>query len=55
MGQFDEVIDRADSGSVKWARYAGKDIIPMWVADMDISSPPAVVDALRARVDHEVF
>ena len=55
MGQFDEIIDRDNSGSVKWARYAGKDIIPMWVADMDFASPPAVVDALRARVDHEVF
>ena len=31
------------------------DAIPMWVADMDFESPPAVIDALRRRVEHGVF
>jgi cystathionine beta-lyase len=40
---------------VKWAKYAGRDIIPLWVADMDFAAPPAVLAALRERVEHGVF
>ena len=52
---FDEVIDRRSTSSAKWDKYAGKDILPLWVADMDFRSPPAVVDALKQRADHGVF
>ncbi|MBI1397420.1 MAG: putative C-S lyase [Betaproteobacteria bacterium] len=52
---FDSRIDRSGTWSLKWDRYAGRDVIPMWVADMDFRSPPEIVDALRARVDHGVF
>jgi cysteine-S-conjugate beta-lyase len=52
---FDEPVDRAGSCSFKWDRYRGHDVIPLWVADMDFRSPPAVVDALRDRVEHGVF
>jgi cystathionine beta-lyase len=52
---FDEIIDRTGTASLKWELYRGKDVIPLWVADMDLRSPPAVVEALRARVDHGVF
>ena len=54
MTDFDKLIERRGTDSTKWSRYAG-DVIPMWVADMDFPAPPAVVDALRARVDHGVF
>lgn len=40
--------------SQKWHRY-GDGVLPLWVADMDFVSPPAVLEALRARVDHGVF
>ncbi|MFC3284281.1 MalY/PatB family protein [Litchfieldella rifensis] len=40
--------------SQKWHHYA-EDVLPLWVADMDFHSPPAVIEALRARVDHGVF
>ncbi|MDR5899953.1 PatB family C-S lyase [Halomonas vilamensis] len=40
--------------SQKWHRY-GDDVLPLWVADMDFHSPPAVVEALRRRVDHGVY
>ncbi|MFP4138486.1 MAG: MalY/PatB family protein [Halomonas sp.] len=40
--------------SQKWHRY-GEEVLPLWVADMDFVSPPAVREALRARVDHGVF
>jgi cystathionine beta-lyase len=52
---FDAPVERAASDSVKWAKYAGRDIIPLWVADMDFAAPPAVLAALRERVEHGVF
>jgi cystathionine beta-lyase len=52
---FDSVIDRGGGDSIKWNRYAGRDILPLWVADMDFAAPPAVVEALHRRVDHGVF
>lgn len=55
MFDFDAVIDRRATGSEKWDRYAGQDIIPLWVADMDFRSPPAVLEALQQRVEHGVF
>lgn len=52
---FDCPIDRAGSDSQKWRKYAGRDVLPLWVADADFAAPPAVTAALRDRVDHEVF
>jgi len=48
-------IDRTRIPSEKWGRYAGRDVIPMWVADMDFAAPTAVLEALHARIDHGVF
>lgn len=47
--------ERAGSDSIKWRRYADRDVIPMWVADMDFAAPPPVLQALHARIDHGVF
>jgi cystathionine beta-lyase len=55
MFDFDEVIDRRGTASEKWEKYRGRDVIPMWVADMDFRSPPAVIEALHRRVAHGVF
>jgi cystathionine beta-lyase len=52
---FDEAVDRTGQWSLKWERYAGRDVIPMWVADMDFRCPPAITAVLRARVEHGVF
>ncbi|MBC8018086.1 MAG: putative C-S lyase [Verrucomicrobia bacterium] len=52
---FDTPTDRRGTASEKWDRYAGRDILPLWVADMDFRSPPAVIEALHRRVDHGVF
>lgn len=54
-GIFDNPPDRRHSDSMKWQRYAGRDVLPMWVADMDFAAPQAVMDALQARVAHGVF
>jgi cysteine-S-conjugate beta-lyase len=52
---FDYPVDRQGTHSLRWEKYAGRDVIPLWVADMDFRSPPAVIDALRRRVEHGVF
>lgn len=60
MTDFDKTIDRADMGSIKWDKYLNKrystnDILPMWVADSDFQTCPAIIDALQNRVAHGVF
>jgi len=52
---FDRPIDRRGTASLKWDKYANRDIIPMWVADMDFASPVALLDALKKRIEHGVL
>ncbi|CAL95996.1 MalY/PatB family protein [Azoarcus olearius] len=52
---FDRHPDRRQVPGEKWGRYAGRDVLPLWVADMDFSAPPPVLEALRRRLDHGVF
>jgi cystathionine beta-lyase len=51
---FDTPVDRRGTASYKWERY-GEGVLPLWVADMDFASPPAVVEALRRRAAHGVY
>ena len=51
---FDTPVDRTGTASFKWDTYP-EGVLPLWVADMDFASPPAVVQALRARSEHGVF
>jgi cysteine-S-conjugate beta-lyase len=52
---FDTLVERRGTASLKWDRYKDRDIIPMWLADMDFKSPPAVVKALQERAAEGVF
>ncbi|HCX34855.1 MAG TPA: aspartate aminotransferase [Rhodocyclaceae bacterium] len=52
---FDAPAERHGGDSLKWNRYGGRDVLPMWVADMDFRAPEAVLDALHRRVEHGVF
>lgn len=52
---FDTAPERRDTDSQKWQKYAGRDVLPLWVADMDFKSAPAILDALHHRVDHGIF
>jgi cystathionine beta-lyase len=52
---FDTVIDFRDGDSIKWNRYAGRNVLPLWVADMDFVAPPAVLEALHRRIDFGAF
>lgn len=51
---FDEIIPRRGTDCEKWDEYP-EDVLPLWVADMDFRAPPAVIEALRARVEHGIF
>ena len=51
---FDEIIPRRGTASVKWDLFE-EDTLPLWVADMDFQAAPAILEALRKRLDHGVF
>jgi cysteine-S-conjugate beta-lyase len=51
---FDQLIDRHQSGSLKWGNY-GPEVLPLWVADMDFSAPESVLKALQDRISHGIF
>jgi putative C-S lyase len=52
---FDAEVDRAGTWSSRWERYAGRDVIPLWVADTDFRAPDCVLEALAARLRHGVL
>lgn len=52
---FDVPNNRSGSQSSKWDKYKGKDVIPLWVADMDFRSAQPILDALHQRVEHGIF
>ncbi|HLR09507.1 MAG TPA: MalY/PatB family protein [Bacillota bacterium] len=59
MCSFDVVHNRQHTRSVKWdmleSVFQTKDVLPMWVADMDFSAPHAVNEALKKRVEHGIY
>jgi cystathionine beta-lyase len=54
MYDFDRLIDRRTTGSIKWQRYP-QEVLPLWVADMDFPAPAPVRAALQRCLDHGVF
>ena len=52
---FDTCPDRTGYGSLKWDKYKGRDILPLWVADMDFTTAPEITAALQQRLDHGIF
>ena len=50
--QFDKIIDRIPSYALKWERYKGRDILPMWIADTEFKCAEPILDALRERTGH---
>lgn len=53
MYQFDQVIDRRNTGSLKWDVKENE--LPMWVADMDFPTAPEIVDAIIKRAAHGIY
>ncbi len=56
---FDESINRLQTNSIKWDEvenlFGDKEMLPMWVADMDFKSPKPVIDALIKRAEHGIY
>ena len=52
---FDRQIPRRGTDSYKWDSAADENVLPMWVADMGFRTAPAIIDALRRRVEHGIF
>ncbi len=61
MSQFDfnTIIPRQNTNSLKWdyteKMLGGKDLLPLWVADMDFASPPCVTEALQRKISHGIY
>ncbi len=57
--EFDNIIDRKETDSIKYdfavKRNKPADILPLWVADMDFQTPPAVIEALTSRARHGIY
>lgn len=56
---FDEVIDRSNNRSAKYdereKKFGVKDVIPLWIADMDFKTAQPVIDALKARAEEGIW
>ncbi|WP_163103121.1 MalY/PatB family protein [Peribacillus alkalitolerans] len=56
---FDQYIKRNNTGSIKWDMtqefFGTKDVLPMWIADMDFPSPQAITDTLIERTKHPIY
>src|SRR5947207_10279663 len=60
---FDQVYDRHQFGSVKWAnqwdefspRVEGENLLSLWTADMDFRAPETVIERLRDAADHGIY
>ena len=59
MWNFDDPDGREGTDCIKYDRrvetFGVKDLIPMWVADMDFNTPGFIVEDLRKRLDHKIF
>ena len=56
---FDEIIDRRDTGAIKLERcktlFGTEDLLPLWVADMDFRTPDFILNAIRQRLEHPIL
>ncbi len=51
---FDEVIDRKGTNSIKWKHFPD-DVLPLWVADMDFAVPEPILALMRLKTDQRVY
>lgn len=52
---FDKIMPRRGTNSYKWDSTDDKEVLPMWVADMDFQTAPCIINALKKRVEHGIF
>ena len=56
---FDKITNRNNTDCFKWdfcdERFKGKNLLPLWVADMDFECPPAINEVIRQRSEHGIY
>jgi len=56
---FDEIIDRKNSDSIKWDAtkifFGEENVLPMWVADMDFRTPPFIIHSIEKQLKKSVL
>ena len=56
---FNEKVDRSKNHAAKWeemgAKFGSNDLLPMWIADMDIKTAPEIVEAIKEKADQAIF
>lgn len=52
---FDEIISRKNTNSVKWDLVKDVEVLPMWVADMDFKTAPEILETISEKVSHGIF
>ncbi|MBO0455114.1 MalY/PatB family protein [Candidatus Enterococcus murrayae] len=59
MSKFEQPIDRLGTNSVKWdtilQMYHEKELLPLWIADMDFKAPAGVLQAYQKLLDHGIL
>jgi aminotransferase/cystathionine beta-lyase len=52
---FDTPTNRLATDSIRWDSFDSKEVLPLWVADMDFKSPPCVIEAVSNRVQQGIY
>lgn len=56
---FDQIIDRSNNYSAKYdemdVKFGRRDLLPMWIADMDLPTAKPILDAIRDRAEQGIF
>ena len=55
MFDFDTLWERRGTDCMKWDEPADAEVLPMWVADMDFRTAPAVIEAVKRRAEQGIF
>ncbi|MET3683629.1 cystathionine beta-lyase [Alkalibacillus flavidus] len=59
MTSFNQQINRENTRAVKYELrdklFERDDVLPMWVADMDLPAPQAIQDAIMKRAEHNIY
>ncbi|MEM7256158.1 MAG: aminotransferase class I/II-fold pyridoxal phosphate-dependent enzyme, partial [Pseudomonadota bacterium] len=52
---FSQTLSRKGTGSIKWEKYSGKEVLPMWVADMELATSDKILAAMKDRLEHPIL
>ncbi len=55
MFNFDKAPSRYGTNSVKWDQNTDKELLPMWIADMEFPVPPSITEELQKKVNHGIY